>query len=531
MQFFKTFDRQTQWRSKAHRAWFYLCAVCLAFYAAYVSYLSQSDFLKSVSQTLTALCWFFLLAAALFVGMLAFCRFRRPGPCRENEKKSTLPLFLGSAALSMLILGATFLRCYPGGVSYDVANQWGQVQSGQFNNWHPVFHTLLIWLVTRVWNHFGFAVFCQQLAFSLALGYAVCVLSRSGAPRWLCLLCSALAALMEPVRNTMMFLWKDNAMTIGCTILFAHCLRLLQSGGAWLKKPRNAIAFGLALAFVTLTRQNGFLFSLPLLLLALGCYLRREKKGLLQSVLVFLLALAIVQGGVYGALDVVYPQNTLDEAVGLPMTLLLNARQSRPDVLSDEAAAFLEETVPQETLGAFYVRSNYNSVKFLFFREYVKERSAGELLSWTWETVCKAPRLAFETFNEVAGLVWDVTGEERAYCEVFNSGELDAALMTPRSIRGLGEKLTNLLSAPLSFLPLRWFSRNYGVQLLCLLLVSLWALYHGGVERLLPILPTLIYCLATMLLLCGEDARFFSFLSALAPMALVAQGTTLQKKG
>ena len=73
------------------------------------------------------------------------------------------------------------------------------------------------------------------------------------------------------------------------------------------------------------------------------------------------------------------------------------------------------------------------------------------------------------------------------------------------------------------FTPLRWLSRNTGAQLLLLLLATLWTLYHGGTERLLPVLPLLCYCLATMLLLCGQDARFFSFAAALTPLTLCAQ--------
>ena len=34
------------------------------------------------------------------------------------------------------------------------------------------------------------------------------------------------------------------------------------------------------------------------------------------------------------------------------------------------------------------------------------------------------PRLAFETENGVTGLVWDVTGENRGYETVSNSGDL-----------------------------------------------------------------------------------------------------------
>ena len=518
----RSFFQRNHWQSKAHRAWFFLCAVCLAFYGAYVLYLSQSGFLTGGVQTAAAVCWFLLLSAGLFFAFLWSCPRLRPASSRENSRFD-LPVFFGSAALALFVLGFAFLSCYPGGVSYDAANQWQQAQSGQFNNWHPVFHTLLIWLVTRVYNHYGFAVLVQILCFSLALGYAAASVRRTGAPRWLCLSCAFLTALMEPVRNTMMYVGKDNAMTIGCLLLFGQTVQLIRTRGAWLSSARNALCFGLALAFTTLVRQNGFLLTLPLGLLAAGCYVRRQKKGVVTGALCCLGCLVLIQGGLYSQLDIVYPDNTLEEAVGLPMTLLCNARQQEPGLLDGETRAFLDSLADEEGWQNTYRRSDYNSIKFTFFREKIQSRTAAELLSMAARTAAADPRLAFETFNEVTGLVWDVSGQDRSYQQVTNSGDLDIARRLPRRVHPLGKAVTEFLSAPLEFLPLRWLSRNTGAQLLLLLLATLWALYHGGTERLLPVLPLLCYCLATMLLLCGQDARFFSFAAALTPLTLCAQ--------
>ena len=390
----RSFFQRNHWQSKAHRAWFFLCAVCLAFYGAYVLYLSQSGFLTDGVQTAAAVCWFLLLSAGLFFAFLWGCPRLRPASSRENPRFD-LPVFFGSAALALFVLGFAFLSCYPGGVSYDAANQWQQAQSGQFNNWHPVFHTLLIWLVTRVYQHYGFVVLVQIAGFSLALGYAAASVRRTGAPRWLCLSCAGLAALMDPVRNTMMYVGKDNAMTIGCLLLFGQTVQLIRTRGAWLSKIRNALCFGLALAFTTLVRQNGFLLTLPLGVLAIGCYFRRQKKGILTGALCCLGCLVLIQGGLYSQLDIVYPDNTLEEAVGLPMTLLCNARQQEPGLLDGETRAFLNSLADEEGWQNTYRRSDYNSIKFTFFREKIQYRTAAELLSMAARTAAADPRLAF----------------------------------------------------------------------------------------------------------------------------------------
>ena len=58
--------------------------------------------------------------------------------------------------------------------------------------------------------------------------------------------------------------------------------------------------------------------------------------GVLTGALCCLGCLALIQGGLYSRLDIVYPDNTLEEAVGLPMTLLCNARQREPELLDGE---------------------------------------------------------------------------------------------------------------------------------------------------------------------------------------------------
>ena len=120
-----------------------------------------------------------------------------------------------------------------------------------------------------------------------------------------------------------------------------------------------------------------------------------------------------------------------------------------------------------------------------------------------------SPRVVFEAVNGVTGLVWDVTGQGRGYETVRNSGDLPQARYGRATLNGLGQAALAVIDAPLEWAPVRWLTENIGVQLLLMLLVALWALYRRGTDALLPVLPALVYDLGTMLLLCGDDARFF----------------------
>ncbi|MPN60992.1 hypothetical protein SDC9_208726 [bioreactor metagenome] len=118
-------------------------------------------------------------------------------------------------------------------------------------------------------------------------------------------------------------------------------MNLYLSRGEWLNKKRNAVMMGLALAFTTLVRHNGMFYTLPLLLcVALGY--GKPVKRLLPLAGTFALALVLVQGPLYGSLDVVHPRNTYEESIGLPMTVLMDARAKNPQALEDRTRAFLE---------------------------------------------------------------------------------------------------------------------------------------------------------------------------------------------
>lgn len=502
--------------------WFQFCAVCLALYLAYVAYLSKSSLFESTADTISSLIWFALIAAGLY-GLLLFVCKKLENVGLPAAKKSVRPLHLWLICLtiSAVTLGSAFLKAYPGGVSYDAANQWWQAHSGEYNNWHPVFHTLLIRLCTLVIDRYPFVVLVQCAAFALSFAYLTTTLHKTGVPAWLTVAVHGLVHLTPMVRNTLMFVWKDNAMCIGAVILCAQTIRMLATGGQWLRKWPNAVCFGLVLAFTTLVRHNALLFTLPLAVIVL-CSFAGVRRMAALALAMMAAGMLLVRGPLYGSLDVVYPDNTAEEAVGLPMIVLGNAMQQQPDALDEDAKAFLLSLADGESWQKVYRLNDYNAIKFTYPRELIADRDPLEILGMAARTAVRAPRLAFEAINGTTGLVWDVTGENKGVVVVSNSGTLPEESVGQPLLNGAGTWLCALQDAPMQLLPLRWLTQNIGVQQLLLLLVTLVTLYRRGPAVLSLAFPTLIYNLATMLLLCGNDARFFQFAVAISLPSMLA---------
>jgi len=221
--------------------------------------------------------------------------------------------------------------------------------------------------------------------------------------------------------------------------------------------------------------------------------------------------LALVIGPLYGALDIVNPHNTFEESIGIPMTILFDVSVKNPDALDIKSKAFMDGLVTSEEIAVHYRPGDYNSIKFSYPRERINTVSPSSFLRMIMSTVRNDPCNSFKAFNSITGLVWDVTEKNQGIVAVNNAGYLDAYPAQNTRINQMGEKLKSLLHIPLRLAPLRWIFENIGVQMAILLICGLWALYRNSFRSFILCLPMILYNLGTMLLLCGNDARFFQF--------------------
>ncbi len=498
------------WQSKAQRIWYRICAVCLAVFFAYAAFVSRSGIFQSGAETLAALLWFIIVAAVLYAG-LNWLSARPLGKRSVPDHRARLHLgvFAAAAGVSLATLLVFLAAANPGGVSVDSAVQWTQANTGRYSNWHPVFHTLLLRLCVLVTPSYTFALLVQCVFFSLSLGYLVATLHAWGINKWLLLAAAAVVTASPIVGNTLMYLWKDNAMTIGVILLTAQGVNVYYSRGGWLRSWRNAAAFGLALAFTTMVRHNAFFFTLPLLLMVLFTC-RRQLRFTLTAAAVLITALALVWGPLYAALPITYPNNTVEEAIGIPMTVLCDVRAQNPDALDAETLAFTN-AMADETSWESYQLHNYNSIKFGTARGVVSHATLTQILRMTVNTIKADPAAAFAAVNGVTDLVWGLDNEGDANITVRNSGHLPTVPKYDGRLNHIGAALKALITAPFSLNLLGWYFGNIGVSFALMLVFALRALRRSGTRALLLCLPVLIYNLGTMCLLCGKDARFFAF--------------------
>lgn len=204
----------------------------------------------------------------------------------------------------MVTWGATLLIFWPGLMSLDSGDQWGQMLRGRYEDAHPAFHTLVTWLITRIWLSPGMVELAQIAALAVVFALTLRELAQVGVARWAQVGIVALFAL-SPVSNMMVItLWKDIPCAITLLALFWMLLRVWRTEGAWLRSWRGMGLMALGLALLSLFRHNGPAVAL-LIVSALPMVDRMVRVK--QVVVIAEMALGLVvmvRGVLYPALDV-----------------------------------------------------------------------------------------------------------------------------------------------------------------------------------------------------------------------------------
>ena len=504
-----------------------------------------------------------------------------PAICAAKQKLSPT-VFFGAflGVFAVLLLG--LLAQYPGGfVRADIGWQWTQVQTGNFDSWHPPAHTLLIWLVTRIVNSYGFFIAVQVLFFSLLVGYMASTLRAWGMQRlWVALFVLATLS-AHATRGIMLYAYKDSMFT--CFVLWAAvCLvNIVLSHGEWLGKWGNRIALAAALAFVSLIRLNGFFFTVPVLVLLFALYGKKRAAASAFSGGLALLLVLGVMGPLYRAVGVKnYKGQMYEEVISPPLNILSSIYLIKPGALGEDGDRLMRWiATPQqwEQIGAF---GDYRGIKgantpsfsggqALFQKELDQMLDAfaancppEEFVSILWHAVKNEPALAMKAFAVASRTLWDPAAieftfdyeipAEYIYMVMLDSDEInedfDKRLFGAYLREGiLAEtkepffRVFQKFQAP--YRVLEWMFRHLtpgsilhrvGMNLLALLLAMWFSLRRRrGWEALLLALPSLACSLPNFYALIGPDYRWLHYIVVITmPLVLVCLAkVTEPKKG
>ena len=480
------------------------------------------DSFTDIARGIVVSLFFSFLLCPLLIRKLRTLEPKGSGAAGKDGSRLRKILFFLLPLAVMLIAFAAF---YPGGFATDPVNQYAQAASGQYDDWHPVLHTLLAYklplLISGGWA--GSVVLFQILQFAAVIGYTLCVIEKY-AGRKTSVFVLLLFVFNPQLSYMAMFPFKDMSFAMGALLLAVFALEIYKTKGGWIRKIPHLIAFILVMAVTTLLRHNAVLYTVPLLF-AVFWYIGGKKTILIG--LSVLALMGLVKLPLYKLLNVQKADQRQVEVLGVPMSVIGAVAANRPEALDAETREFAFKVAPQEVWEKGYL-DGFNYVKWdaQTDNNVIEEYGAVNVVKMMLKSLKASPVTALKGLVRVTCPVYSPF-----YYYHFNDvwvtdntlGLKQTGIPSLRNLEYQYQQLAGIAAPHLFFC--------FGAMHLLLLAVLLSRCRFGKKEdrkKLCLALPLLMYNFGTALLMTGaEDAcRFFFYTWFVVPLLLILFFTT-----
>lgn len=304
--------------------------------------------------------------------------------------------FIVPFSFLMIVYGLVWLAFYPGIMTPDSLDQWGQVLAGQYNNGSPYLSTIIMGMFRFIKDTPAWLGLIQIVLTALLFASGVWYGYRKGVSRWILVSILLLAASSPTILLFSITLWKDILYSLLVVIisLTTAVLVIEKKGNKYLYMLLGSIT-----AMVAVLRYNGLVYLLlPVILLLIFNKPHRRLIGYLAG---FTLATYIL------------------------LALIL------PTFLKVEAAPIMAEWLRMKNVGAIYQQ---NAPRLSDEQRVIFERVLSKQ-DWEQYYTCAHPDgLALKEENGTRHKYTETLFKDDAQEKQWKDAVMSAALANPSAI-------------------------------------------------------------------------------------------------
>lgn len=441
--------------------------------------------------------------------------------------------FIVYTAIILLPLVVGFLAYYPGYYTYDTINQWNQVQSGVYNNWHPVVETLFMFkLPSLFFNSIVSATVFQCLLIYLILIY-FCYFCRSKFLNFKQTSIMLLLITFNPlfIKHSVT-LWKD--IIFSWSIFLATlCLINISVDELWIKKFKNKLLFILSILGVLFFRHNG-IAAFCLMFVCLFIFYHKDIKFFLITFITILVCNSILVGPVYDHFNINSKTGGRTEMIGVVMGQI-SYYYKNGAYFTDDEIKVLNDVVPIEKLDKYYNPRNFNSIKWQLpnFSQSA-DKNFDKIIKLYINKSAQNPKMFVKSFLNMSSPIWETRLKLALVDETYT--EYDTSLMDKGCFYDTSEYIYAKLityNNNITNSPLRWLFTNIGqglfLTLFCIAIVIKRSKF--SLKKLVPFILVISNSLIMMLLITGEEYRFVYYQSiCVIPLLIYSFSSYIYKK-
>ena len=426
-------------------------------------------------------------------------------------------VFRGICVLcTMGVLVFYFLGVNPGGLDGDPVTQLRQALSGEYNDLHPVLHTLLVFTLPMKLTG-GWApsiVLCQIVLFSAAMTF-VCETVRKYADTLWAFLVLILNLANAFNQGMLMFPFKDETFGICAAVLVCLNVRILFSKGEWLRKPIHLVLFAVMLTLTSIVRHNGILFAV---FCALGAFLCVPwKRGFAMFGVAALLFL-FVKWPLYALLKVEYPETRSNQILGLPMSTLGGAVKYAPEKLDQETLDFAYAVAPKELWESDYIWGDFTWVEWKSptSAEVMTQAGATGTVHYMLKAFQQAPRECLKALIRTTDVVYNIVPDKLPQGGVYINEYIHEVGpgLTYHGIPWIKDMMDQYRQISYTLFPHGFLHSGVSLLILMTLMLAKCPLNRKkSWLRIVPVLSVFAYNFGTMFMLTSwqDGARFFHY--------------------
>ncbi len=462
-----------------------------------------------------------------FITYIITTKFKDTLSIKTNKiKKYEILTYLIIITIPIII---ALLSYYPGFTQFDTINQWNQVQLNSYNNWHPIFETLIfLKFPSLIYNNILACTIFQILLIIVTLLY-FCIFLRKNYLDFKSTLIVILLFTLNPLfLKYSVTILKDIPYSYAIFIMTLFLINIVRSDGEWLNNIKNKIIFIIISLGIFLFRHNGVIpfFFTFLGLIIFYPKLRKFLGITLVSILVgyYLILCNIVNMSNGGR----------SEMLGVVMSNLSYYYNNDVEFTKDELEV-LDKLVPLANYKKYYNPRNFDYAKWTSetFNQEADKNFDKIIRMWLSKSFKNPGKFLisymsmtspiFEVRNKISDIDYKVINTNT---EIAHKGMIKKVSDTVYS--GLVSYNNTVTNSPLRILFL-----NFGDSLF-LILVSLYLIIKKtklNIKRWIPFIPVILNTFVIMLLITGEEYRFvYSQVLCSYPLILYGLFETRDKK-
>jgi hypothetical protein len=436
----------------------------------------------------------------------------------QQYNKHNAVIFVFTALITFLVLIIWYIGYCPGSFSSDSLDQYVQSITGQYVDWHPVWHTLIFFtLPLKVTGSVYSIVPFQIICFSFCIGYMAMVLYKHAGLKAVVL--SLGYIMLNPYTGKiLMYPWKDVGFAMMGLAAVAMAAEVYFSKGRWCDKWWHCILLGIVLTNATLFRHNAILFTF---FLVIAMFFHVERKQWLKIFFTFVITLVIIKGPLYNILNVESPGQRVVESVGVPLTVIGNVASKTPELMDEELAEFAYAIAPKEAWENNY-RTCFNSIKWdvTTNTSVVEEKGLIGVCRLMLKCFRYSPKASFEALFSLTDMVYGIeNGIKGEFDNDIKENQYGITYMGNEAIASFLENYNEMISDTIFS-----YFRHIGVSIVIMVFAMMaWFNVKSWEDwkKIFLCLPIFAYNFGTMLLLTGFDSRFFYISFLVCPLVVM----------